>query len=171
MVLKSPELLDGIMNATPLNLKPDSATAPMIRLTHQLIKDAIKLKAEAIRLELDMELHLKVQEEMQKLHEKTMAVVEKRSEAVDEMLFKIGRLPNAFGVTYTINGVENQMTPANGELFGNVIRILLLAVGIPVWTKGEISAPLETINPASNWMLESKDLSRRVELRRIRATS
>jgi hypothetical protein len=62
------------------------------------------------------------------------------------------------------------MPSASGELFGNVTRILLLAAGIPVWTKGEISAPLETINPASRWMLESKDLTRRVELRQIRAT-
>jgi len=159
------------MNTTPLNLKTDSATAPTIRLTLQLIKDAIKLKAEAIQLELDVELHLKVHEEMQKLNKEMMAAVKikNKSKAVDEMIFKLCQLPNAFGVTYTINGVENQMTPANGELFGNVIRILLLAAGIPVWTKGEISAPLETINPASKWMLESKDLTQRIQLRRIRA--
>jgi hypothetical protein len=159
------------MNTTPLNLKTDSATAPTIRLTLQLIKDAIKLKAEAIQLELDVELHLKVHEEMQKLNKEMMTAVKikNKSKAVDEMIFKLCQLPNAFGVTYTINGVENQMTPANGELFGNVIRILLLAAGIPVWTKGEISAPLETINPASKWMLESKDLTQRIQLRRIRA--
>jgi hypothetical protein len=151
------------MNATPLNLKPDSATAPTISLTLQLIKEAIKLKAEAIRLELDMELHLKVHEEMK-------AINQDKSQTVDELFFKISRLPKAFGVTFTINGVQNQMPSASGELFGNVTRILLLAVGIPVWTKGEISAQLETINPASKWILESKDLTRRIELRRIRKT-
>jgi hypothetical protein len=164
------EQLNIIVSNTPLDLKPDSAPAPMIHLTHQLIKDAIKLKAEAIRLELDMELHLKVHAEMVKMHEEMMSHVKNTPQIIDEHFSKLGRLPNAFGVIYTINGVENQMTPVNGELFGNVIRILLLAVGIPVWTKGEISAPLETINPASKWMLESKDLTRRVELRRIWAT-
>jgi hypothetical protein len=151
------------MNATPLNLKTDSATAPIIRLTLQLIKDAIKLKAEAIRLELDMELHLKVHEEMKVINLN-------KSQTADELIFKITRLPNAFGITYTINGVQTPMPSANGELFGNVTRILLLAAGIPIWTKGEISAPLETIDPASKWMLESKDLTQRIQLRRIRAT-
>ena len=41
-----------MMIATPLNLTPDSKVAPVIRLTHMLIKDALMLRAEEILLEL-----------------------------------------------------------------------------------------------------------------------
>ena len=154
------------MSNTPLNLKRDSTTDPTIKMTLQIIKDAIILKADAILLELDTELHLKVHEELESLRQ----LLENKSLTVDQFFFKIGRLPNAFGVTYTINGVQHQCPSASGELFGSVINILLIAVGIPYWTKDEISTPLETINPASKWMLESKDLTQRIQLQRIRAT-
>ena len=69
-------------------------------MTLQIIKNAVILNADAILLELDMELHLKVHEEMK-------AINQDKSQTVDELFFKISRLPNAFGVTFTINGVKN----------------------------------------------------------------
>ena len=158
-----------MMIATPLNLTPDSKVAPVIRLTHMLIKDALMLRAEEILLELDVELHAKTHEELKRLNEE-MAKSGKTLQIGGEFFFKLMHLPNAVGVTYTINGIPNQRPSMNGELFGNIVSILLQACGIAPWTKGNISAPLETINPASKWILESKDLTRLVQLRRIRAT-
>jgi hypothetical protein len=81
----------------------------------------------------------------------------------------LGKLPNACEVIYIIGEKREQMAPLSGELFGNILNILLLASGVPPWTKGETSAPLETIQPTSKWMLESNDVTRRIHLQRIRA--
>jgi hypothetical protein len=105
------EQLDIIMSNTPLDLKPDSTTGPPIKMTLQIIKNAVILNADAILLELDMELHLKVHEEMK-------AINQDKSQTVDELFFKISRLPNAFGVTFTINGVKNQMPSAVANCSG-----------------------------------------------------
>jgi hypothetical protein len=143
------------MTAIPLNLKPDSEVAPVIRLTHMLIKDALRLRAEEILLELDVELHAKTHDELIKLNEE-MAKTGKTLEIGGEFFFKLTHLPKAVGVTYTINGIPNQQPRMNGELFGNIVSILLQACGIAPWTKSNISAQLETINPASKWIFESK---------------
>jgi hypothetical protein len=108
-----------------------------------------------------MELHSKAHEEFRAFQQ----ALEAKSLTIDQIFFKLGKLPNACEVSYTIGGKRAQMTPLSGELFGNVVNILLLATGVSPWTKGEISVPLETIKPASKWMLESK---RRIHLRRIR---
>ena len=155
------------MNKTQLDLKPDATTEPMIRLALQIIKDAVVLNADEILLELDVDLHLKVHQEMESLMQ---LFYKKKLLTADEFFFKMDRLPNAFQISHSTNGIRDQKPSANGELFGNVTRILLLATEVPPWTKGEISAPLETINPVSKWMFESKDLTRQVQLRRIRAT-
>jgi hypothetical protein len=152
------------MKADPLNLKTDPATAPMIRLTLKIVEDAIRLNADVILLELDMELHMKAREELIALKQS----LQEKSITKDQYFFKFGRLPDAGEVIYVIGGKRKQMPPFHGELFECVVRILLQACGMAPWTKGEISGPLETVNPASKWILESKDLTRRIELRRIR---
>jgi hypothetical protein len=153
------------MNSTPLNLGPDATAGPPInRLTSQIIKDAIHLKADAILLELDMELHLKAHEEWKTFQQALQA----KSLTEDQIFLKLGKLPNACEVIYIIGGKREQMKPLSGELFGNVVNILLLATGVAPWTKGEISVPLETIKPASKWTLESNDVTRRIHLQRIR---
>jgi hypothetical protein len=73
-------------------------------------------------------------------------------------------------VTYTINGIPDRQLPTSGEIYGNIVNIYLLHAGIPHWTKGEISMPLETINPLSKWLLISSDIARRVELKKIHTT-
>jgi hypothetical protein len=151
---------------TPLNLKPDLTAEPPIRMVLQIVKDAIVLNADTIFLELDMELHLKVQEETKSL----LQSMQNKSLSADEFFLKYDRLQKAFGVAYAINGVQNQMTPANGELFGDITKTLLLAAGISNSTKGEISAEFETSNPPSKWRIESKELARKIQLQRIRAT-
>ena len=130
------------------------------------VNDAVFQNADAITFELDKELHLKVREEMKSLKQ----LLDNGAQTVDRYFFELNKLPKAFGISFRIGEVQDPLPSANGELFGNVIRILLLAAGIPYWTKDEISAQIETINPASKWLIESKDLSCRVQLRRIRAT-
>jgi hypothetical protein len=158
--------LTRIMNPTPLNLGPEAAAEPPInRLTLQIIRDAIRLKADAILLELDLEIHLQAHEEWKAFQQALQA----KSLTKDQIPFKLGRLPNSCEVTYIIGGKREQMRPLSGELFGNVVNILLLAMGIPPWTKGVISAPLETIKPTSKWIFESNNVTRQIHLQRIRS--
>jgi hypothetical protein len=156
------------MTATPLNLKSDSEEAPIIRLAHQLVKDAVKLRADKIMLELDVELHAKTHEELKRLNEE-IAKSGKTLQIGGEFFFKLMHLPDAVRISYMTNGIPSQLPSMNGELFGNIVSILLQACGIAPWTKGNVSARLETVNPVSKWILESKDVTRELQLRRIRA--
>ena len=153
------------MSTTPLDLKRDATTEPPTGLTLQIISNAVKLNAGAILLELDVEQHLKVQEEMKSLLQR----VNNKTLTVEQLFFKTWKLPQALSITFLIAGEWSQMPSVNGELFGNITKILLIAAGIPPWTKADISTPLETINPVSKWTLESKDITRQLQLRRIRA--
>jgi hypothetical protein len=165
----------------PLNLAYDSARKPIDKLALQFIKDAIKLGADAIFLELDLELHVKVEKESEPIREKYRrpnfyeAIFKGRfrdyfyygKPSIEKMFFELGQLPNALEVTYVINGVEKDMLPAHGSLFEDITRILLAAAGVPPKTSGEVSAMIETMKPISKWRLESRDLTRRIELRRV----
>ncbi|MDD5140568.1 MAG: hypothetical protein PHY43_09960 [Verrucomicrobiales bacterium] len=172
-----------------LNLDHDLAKEPINRLVLQIIKDAIKLGADGILLELDLELHLKVEKESEVVREKYRrptfyeAIFKKRFKDylrfeklsfrklnVSRMFFELGQLPNALKLTYIINGVEKTMLPIRGCLFEDISQILSVAAGVTPKTSGEVSGVIETIKPVSKWMLESKDLTRQVQLRRIRAT-
>jgi hypothetical protein len=176
------------MNAS-LNLDDDSAKEPINRLVLQIIKDAIKLGADGISLDLDLELHLKVERQRKAIWEKYRrpsfyeAIFKKkfkdylrfeklsfRKLNFDRMFFELDQLPNALKLTYIINGVEEAMRPISGWLFEDIIQILSVTAGIPPETNGEVSAVIETVKPTSKWKLESKDLTQRVELRRIRAS-
>ena len=84
----------------------------------------------------------------------------------DKIIFELAQ---DFQITRLTGAKESKSAPASANLYEVTIRILLTATEIQYWTKGEVSAPLETVNPISKWMLESKDLTKRVELRRIRA--
>jgi hypothetical protein len=154
------------MSASVLNLTPDSTERPIVKMTLQIIKDAVRLNADAILLELDMELHLRTQKEYGAL----VQLRDKKLLTHEQFFFKFSRLPTAFNITYTIEGKPDPTPSANGELFENVVRIILLTTGIPPWTKGEIVTSFETIKPTSKWTFESKDLTRRAQLKRIRAS-
>jgi hypothetical protein len=153
------------MSTVVLNLKYDSTASPSIKMFLEIIKHAVLENADAIVLELDTELHLKVQEELAML-------VEARDQKLltpDQYFFKLSRLPTAFSITYLIAGKPEPNPSANGEFFGDFIRFILVETGIPPWTKGQVSTSFETIKPVSKWTFESKDLTRLVELKRIRA--
>jgi hypothetical protein len=152
------------MGAEVFNLSRDPEAAPILKLASQIIKDAIALNADAILMELDVELHLKVQQEMAALNE----ALEKKSITADRCFFELGKLPGAFHLTHIIDGKSHPAPSGNGELFGHIVRIFLLTMDIPPWTKDEISASFETIKPVSRWTFKSKDLTRRVEFKRIR---
>jgi hypothetical protein len=169
------------MNAS-LNLDRDSAKEPINELVLCIIKDAIKLGADGILLELDLELHSKFEKESKPIREKYRrpnfyeAIFKRRFKdyfcfgkpTIEKMFFELGQLPNALRVTYIINGVEKNMPSANGGLFGDITEILLVAAGVPPKTSGEISGVIETIKPTSKWIIESKDLTQRIALRKIR---
>src|ERR1700685_4494211 len=173
---------------TSLNLDDDSVKESINRLVLQIIKDAIKLGADGILLNLDLELHLKVEKESEVVREKYRrptfyeAIFKKRFKDfvrfeklsfrklnVSRMFFQLGQLPNALKLTYIVNGVEEAMTPIRGCLFEDITEILLVAAGVPPKAKGEASGVIETIKPVSKWILESKDLTQQIQLRRIRA--
>ena len=177
------------MNGEPLNLKRDLTAEPIVKLTLQIIRDALILKADEIVLKLDLELHLKAQAQYEAIDKKYRrpnlfeAISQKRT--ADDLrfwsanfrklnngrrFFEIGKLPTALGVIYVINGVQEATPSAHGDLFEDIIRILEDAAGISPKTKGEISGIIETINPISRWMLESKDLTQQIHLKRIRKT-
>ena len=171
-----------------LSLDYSSAREPVNKMVLCIVKDAIKLGADGILLELDLESHLKVQKESEAIREKYRrpsfyeAIFKKRFKDyfrfekssfrklnIEKMFFELAQLPMALKVTYLIDGVQQTMPSFHGELFADVIRILQVAAGVSPKTSGEISAIIETVKPASKWMLESKDLTQRIQLRRIRA--
>ena len=179
------------MSVKPLNLKHDlTLTAePLVRLTFQIIKDAIKLGADGILLELDLELHLKAQTQYEGIDKKYRrpsffeAIFQKRITDyfrfwranfrrlnIQRRFFEIDKLPTALRVIYIVNGVQETMPSVYGDLFEDIVRILQTIAGISPKTKGEVSGVIETIKPISKWMLESKDLTQRIQLQRIRAT-
>jgi hypothetical protein len=86
----------------------------------------------------------------------------------DKIVLNLGE---EFEITAVIGDKEDKFAPATAKLYEVTIRLLLAATEIQYWAKGEISTPFETINPISKWMLASKDLSHRVELKRIRPTN
>jgi len=84
----------------------------------------------------------------------------------DKLIFRLGE---QFEITAVIGEREEKFAPAPSSLYEPIIRVLLAASEIQYWTKGEVSAPFETVNPVSRWTLESKDLSRSLVLRRVRS--
>jgi hypothetical protein len=141
----------------PLSLKSETSTQPVPRFVVLILKKAIQDEADHVVFELDLDLHKKVKVKEEKM------MAEGRIPDSDE-------LPKAFQITFKIGGKEQKLSPSPGGLFEPVVRILLNAAGIPYWTQGETSAELETVNPYSKWVIESKDLTQRIQLRRIRAT-
>jgi hypothetical protein len=175
------------LNAS-FNLDRDSAKEPINKLVLCIIEDAIKLGADVILLELDLELHLKAQKQYEAIDKKyrrpsfSEAISQKRIADyfrfwranfrrlnIERRFFEISKLPTGLRVIFIVNGVQETMPSTCGELYEDIIRILQVAAGISPKTKGEVSGVIETIKPISKWMFESKDLTQRIQLRRIRA--
>src|SRR5476649_2289741 len=124
-----------------LNLARDSAKEPINKMVLCIIRDAIKLGADGILLELDLELHAKFEKESKPIREKYRrpnfyeAIFKRRFKdyfcfgkpTIEKMFFELGQLPNALKVTYIINGVEENIPSTNGGLFGDITQILLVA--------------------------------------------
>jgi len=171
----------------PLNLEWDSANPPVEKLALQIIKDAIILGADSVLLELDLELHLEAEKEGDVIREKYRrptfyeAIFKKRLKdylrfqktsyrelSVNRMFFELGQLPKAIKFTHTKSGVDEIMLPIYGCLFEDIKKVLLIAAGVTPKTSGEASGAFETIKPVSKWRFESKDLTRQLQLKRIR---
>ena len=165
-----------------LNLHYDSAKESLNKLVLCIIKDAIKLGVDSILLEVDLELHLKVQKASEVIHEKYKhpsffeAIFKSRFKdyfsfgrtTIEKMFFELGQLPQVLRIIYSINGVQEAMPSACGNMFVDIVRILQSSGGIAPNTNREVSATIETVKPVSQWNLESKDLTQKIELKRIR---
>jgi hypothetical protein len=128
---------------------------PVAKMANLLLCQAIEADADYIVFELDLEAHREI--------------IAERENIADTHLADMKKFPTAFRITLKIGETEKKLSPANGYLFELVMRVLLNAVEIPYWKKDEISAELETVNPSSKWVIESKDLTQQIQLRRIRA--
>ena len=151
-----------------LNLDTYSTSEPLNKLVLTIIKNAISVGADAILLELDLELHTKVEKVSEAIRAKYRrpdfyeAIFRRRfkdyfcygKSTVEKMFFELGQLPNALKVTHIINGVEEATLSARGSLFEDITQILLVTAGVPAKTTGEVSAVIETIKPVSKWIIE-----------------
>ena len=146
----------------PLDLAVKSA--PANGLVAQLLIQAIRDKADVVTFKLDRDLHLKTKDAW----ESVMATMKLPNDP-DDFISLLNSQPKAFQIIFRIGDKKQNQTPIHGNLFEPTVRILLLAVEVPYWIKGDVSAGFETVNPVSKWLLESKDLTRQVELRRVRS--
>lgn len=173
------------MNAS-LNLDRDSAKDPTNKLVLSIIRGAIKFGADGILLKLDLELHLRARAQLEAINKKYRrpnffeAISQKRMADyfrfwsvnyrklnISRMFFEIDKLPTALRVIYMVNGVQETMPSAYGDLFEEMVRILQVAAGISPKSEGEVSSVIETIKPISKWTLESRDLTKQIQLKRI----
>jgi hypothetical protein len=141
--------------AFDLTTSRDDNQLPVAKMAKLLVRQAVEANADCVIFELELEAHKKITAEKAEPNKDPQAGAE--------------RFPGAFQIFLKIKEVEKQLPPAGGYLFEPVTRILLNAVEIPYWTKDEVSAKLETSNPSSKWIIESKNLTQRIQLRRIRA--
>ncbi|MGB7748918.1 MAG: hypothetical protein WBN75_16700 [Verrucomicrobiia bacterium] len=133
-----------------------SAQLPVAKMAKLVLWQAIEGEADHIIFELDLQAHKEIKAE--------------REDITKAPLVDIKKFPKAFQITLKSGETEKKLSLANGYLFEPVMRVLFGAAEIPYWKKGEDSAELETANPSSKWMIESKDLTQRIQLQRIRAT-
>ncbi len=170
----------------PLNLRCELDSKPIPKLISLILSQAIYEKAECIILELDLELHLKAQAQYEAIDKKyrrpsfSEAIFQKRITDyfrfwsanfrklnISRRFFEMDKLPTALRVIYIVNGVQNTMSSASGNLFEDIVQILQIAAGISPKAKGEVSSVIETIKPISKWTLESRDLTKQIQLKRI----
>jgi hypothetical protein len=134
----------------------EESQIPVVKMAKLLLLQAINADADFVVFELDLEAHRKIKAERE-----DMAKINLQNKE---------RFPTAFQITLKSGEKEKKLAPATDYLFEPVTRVFLNAAEIPYWTKGETSAELETCNSSSSWGIESKDLTQRIQLRRIRAT-
>jgi hypothetical protein len=141
----------------PLNLQGGTNLQPVPKCVALILTSAVQDNADIVILDLDVELHKKVEPDWERL------MREGRFENAE-------KLPHAFRIRFMMGEKKQELPPAPGSLFEPAVRILLNFAEIPYWKKKDISGELETINPYSKWAVESQDLAQKVQLRRIRAT-
>jgi hypothetical protein len=74
-------------------------------------------------------------------------------------------LPEArFQIWFSIQGQPYHMMPPPRHLFEPVVVVLCNHASVPYYAKGAVKGKIETRNPASSWLLHSKDLRKHVVL-------
>ncbi len=63
----------------------------------------------------------------------------------------------------TVTG-ESKLAPSPGSLFSPCMVVLCNHASVPYYAKGCVTGKITTVNPASEWRLESDDLEQRVLL-------
>jgi hypothetical protein len=122
-------------------------------------------RTDSIIFELDLELHAKEEAERVKQLEVLSAATK-----IEQPASSLKTSTPAFTIKQMTGDKEYQFVPPPSHLFDPVVRVLLAAAEIPYWVKGRVSGELGTVNPDSRWQLESEDVTRRIHLKRIRAT-
>jgi hypothetical protein len=139
----------------PFDFQRGADRLPVAKFASLILQQAIADNADCIIFELDLEAHKEIKAE---------------KEEAKVLLHDMKKFPTAFQIIFKFGEKDGKLAPANGYLFEPVTRVLLNAAEIPYWTKDEVSAELETSNPSTKWIIESKDLTQRIQLQRIRAT-
>jgi hypothetical protein len=151
-----------ILNRESNPTKSDLADAPLVKFVSLILARAIWDKVDLVIFELDQQLHAKGEIEHEQLLSKAGAKI-----TLDDFMKAFEMIPKAFAITFKTGENKHKLAPAAGSLFDPAVRIILNAGEIPYWRKGEISGEFETEKPASKWRIESKDLTRSLELKRV----
>jgi hypothetical protein len=74
-------------------------------------------------------------------------------------------LPEAtFHISCSVKGRKYDMSPPPRHLFEPVVVALCNYASVPYYAKGSVEGKIETVNPASSWLLQSEDLRKHVVL-------
>jgi hypothetical protein len=153
-----------ILNRESNPWESDPAETPLINFVSLILAQAILDKVDTIIFELDQQLHAKAETEFEKM----LSEAGTKVTAADFM--KASEIkPKAFAITFKTGEKKYDLAPAPGALFTPTVNVVLNAAAIPYWKKGEVSGEFETEKPSSKWRIESKDLTQRIQLRRIHA--
>jgi hypothetical protein len=69
-----------------------------------------------------------------------------------------------FQVTVRVGANESKLPPSAGSLFAPCMVVLCNHASVPYYAKGRVTGKLRTVNPASEWTLDSDDLQQQLSL-------
>jgi hypothetical protein len=69
-----------------------------------------------------------------------------------------------FQVTVRVKATEHKLAPFPGSLFSPCNVVLCNHANLAYYAKGNVKGRIETVNPRSEWAMESDDLQQRILL-------
>ena len=88
-------------------------------------------------------------------------------DGADRIEFRLACEGTGFQVTVRTGASESKLSPSPGSLFSPCMVVLCnhaSDASVPYYAKGRVNGTIRTVNPASEWMLESDDLDQRLSL-------